>query len=84
MSFLVRKAAAIAESHRIDQPREMLVLAALIFLLGLGVVQDPMYPWVDACLRSAQTQVRRESSQVLYSAGIAYLENVIQTLSRQA
>ncbi len=77
MLGVLRSGLALAQRHAVTQPRNRAVFVFLVFVLGHGVADDPLYPWI----RSALTDSRipdpdARAARVESRAGV-YLDRVI-------
>jgi len=50
---LIRHSSAVAAQHRLETSRGTPLVAGMMFMLGHGFAEDPVYPWIRATLREA-------------------------------
>lgn len=70
---LVARAEATAFTHGFERPRALGCILGLTFLLGGGVTDDPMMPWVGAIVRDTQ-RTAGEREEKLWSSCSAYAQ----------
>jgi hypothetical protein len=61
----------------INSDRGAIVLAALMFLLGSAVHQDPLHPWVLEALSEDNSLTRDERVERLYESGVQTLDRCL-------
>ena len=66
-----------AERYAIEGSRGLTVYLTLMFLLGAGFDQDPLYPWAGRVLRNESTFGESARVAALHQAAIAYVADVL-------
>lgn len=79
---LVGRAEATAFTHGFERPRALGRILGATFLLGGGVTDDPMTPWVGAIVRDT-THTADEREAKLWSALSAYAERWLDEARKQ-
>lgn len=79
---LVARAEATAFTHGFERPRALGRILGLTFLMGGGVTDDPMTPWVGAIVRDTRHSAD-EREEKLWSSSCAYAERWLAEARKQ-
>jgi hypothetical protein len=74
---LVREGLDRAEEYGIESSRGLTVYITLMFLLGAGFDQDPMYPWAGQVLRDRSLRDEKTRVAALHEAAMRYVAEVL-------
>ena len=66
-----------AATHLVHSARAMAFFVFLVFALGHGVTDDPLYPWVRSALRNALISDPHDRAARLEARATVYLDRVI-------
>jgi hypothetical protein len=74
---LVRAGIKVAESYGITGNTGRAVCVTLMFMLGSGFDEDPMYPWAARVLRDAGVRDEKARVAQLYARAADYVDDVL-------
>jgi hypothetical protein len=78
---IVAAAEAAAAARGIDHPAGRALLAGLMFGFGHGVLDDPLYPWVDDTLHSGRHADANQRAERLSAKTRIYVQAIVEHLA---
>jgi hypothetical protein len=78
LSTIVSLGFQTAARHGVQSARGMALLVFLVFALGHGVADDPLYPWVRSVLRDTPIRDPQDRAARLEARATVYLDRVIE------
>jgi hypothetical protein len=82
LNKIVSRGEQLAAQHDIDSHRGIALLVFLVFALGWGCTQDPLYPWVQNALVDPLAAPNDRAAR-LEAKAVVYLDHVLQYLKDQ-
>jgi len=74
---LIRGGRADADKHRFSSPRGETVFTTLMFALGHGCTDDPLYPWIEKTLTDERITDPTARAERLEKKAVTWLEHVL-------
>lgn len=74
---LIRQGMESAEKYGIVSSQGRVVVLTLMFFLGIGIDDDPLYPWAGEALRDPSLAVEQRRAAELHRAALAYVNDVL-------
>jgi hypothetical protein len=74
LAALIRHSTEAASRHGFQEAAGQSVYTTLVFMLGVGIDHDPMYPWAGRTLNDATIRGERARVEELHREAIAYID----------
>jgi len=78
---MIRGAVEKAGFYSISEEQGLLLFATLMFAIGQGFAEDPLFPWISSTLNDGAVSDPSERLERLYSKTMIYLDDVIASTS---
>jgi hypothetical protein len=78
---LLRRGHELADSHQIKSGKGRAVFIALMFAIGHGFADDPLFPWISATLADETLEPDKKAARV-YKKMKIYLEEALKNLEQ--
>jgi len=77
---MIREAVSNAGGYSISTSRGVFLFVALMFAIGHGFAEDPLFPWISRTLRNEVISDPNKRAERLYMKTMTYLDQVIANL----
>lgn len=74
---LIHEAVASAEAYSIQTMRGVALFVVLMFALGHGFAQDPLFPWISRTLQDPRVIGPDQRAERIEAKAVAYLDQVL-------
>ena len=74
ISRLVQEATLLAHSNNMASERGLAVISTLMFMLGSGFVEDPLFPWAASVLESEVATSPADKTNQLYKEAVTFMQ----------
>ena len=78
---MIGKATAEAQTYSVTSPQGVFLFVSLMFALGRGFANDPLYPWIAGTLNNDAIGDPNKRAERLYSKTMTYLDHVVAHLA---
>jgi hypothetical protein len=78
---MIQRAVTTAHSYQISTEQGVLVFVALMFAMGHGFAEDPLYPWVSGALKNQAISDPNKRVERVYSKTMTYLDQILVNLA---
>jgi hypothetical protein len=78
LSTIISLGFETAATHRVQSARGMALFVFLVFALGHGIADDPLYPWVRSALHNILVRDPHDRAARLEARATVYLDRVIE------
>jgi hypothetical protein len=82
LQALIEEGIVIAEQQALTTVRGMALCVLLMFQLGHGCFEDPLYPWISRTLEALPVEDSSQRSQRLERRAMVYLELILKRLGQ--
>lgn len=80
---LIRKGVECAESYSVGTGHGATLFVVLMFAVGHGFAEDPLFPWISTTLKNEKILDPEKRVQRLESKSITYLDHVLAYFNRE-
>jgi hypothetical protein len=78
---LIQRGTELAAAHAVTSKRGAALFVALMFAIGQGFANDPLFPWISATLHDANFAPNQRAER-LQAKVMVYLEKAVQNLGQ--
>lgn len=78
---MMRQARLKAQSFSISAEPGIMLIATLMFAIGFGCLDDPLFPWISGTLKNEAISDPNKRAERLYSKTMTYIDQVLTNLA---
>jgi hypothetical protein len=79
LRLLIDKGVETGRSYDFQAAQELVLIVILMFVLGHGCTNDPLYPWIAATLKDPLIADTRARAKRLENKSLTWLDHVFAT-----
>ncbi len=80
---LIREGSQTAKSYSVEKERGVALFVVLMFAIGHGFAEDPLFPWISGTLQNPKIDHPDKRVQRLESKSITYLDHVLAYFNQE-